>query len=237
MNIRYNKDPHNRYDCWEYGSFTIKKEMVFSNVAKLEKVVDNLNKLKLERFHNVVVPDFTVEVNDHILRVEMDYVKGDYMQSIHHYNVVYDELVTRDGDWSWTDYAPRNFIVKDDRIYVIDLDSYGYIKFEDRQRKWDESYGIFAPLIRSYRGKNQLDAKLSCSNLDYIRLRKLLVSVFNAKVERVEEKYFAKIDNSTYDNLEEVMSYLKLLYSYLQNEMDLNPPRHQQRKSILKDLR
>ena len=91
--------------------------------------------------------------------------------------------------------------------------------------------------IRSYRGKNQLDAKLSCSDLDYLRLRKLLVSVFNAKVERVEEKYYAKIDNSTYDNLEQLMSYLRLLYSYIQNEMDLNPPRHQQRKNILKELR
>lgn len=237
MNIRYNKDPHNRYDCWEYGSFTLKKEMVFSSVKKLDKVVNNLNKLKNEKFYNVIIPDFTIEVNDHILQVEMEYVKGDYMQSIHHYNIVYDELVARDSDWSWTDYAPRNFIVRDDRIHVIDLDSYGYIKFEDRQRKWDESYGIFAPLIRSYRGVNQIDVKLSCNNLDYVRLKKLLINVFNARVERVEENYFAKIDNSTYNNLEELMSYLRLLYSYLQDEMNQNPPRHQQRKNILRELR
>ena len=88
MNIRYNKDPHNRYDCWEYGSFTLKKEMVFSSVKKLDKVVNNLNKLKNEKFYNVIIPDFTIEVNDHILQVEMEYVKGDYMQSIHHYNIV-----------------------------------------------------------------------------------------------------------------------------------------------------
>ena len=151
--------------------------------------------------------------------------------------IVLDEKIARDSDWSWTDYAPRNFIVKDDRIHVIDLDSYGYIKFEDRQRKWDESYGIFAPLIRSYRGVNQIDAKLSCNNLDYVRLKKLLVNVFNARVERVEEDYFAKIDNTTYNNLEELMNYLRLLYSYLQDEMNQNPPRHQQRKNILRELR
>ena len=238
MKIRQNvgrcKDPHN---SWEYGSFTIKKEMVFSSVKKLEKVVGNLKRLSWERFYNIVIPEFEYKVDDHILEIEMEYIKGDYMQSIHHHNVVYDELVARDGDWSWTDYSPRNFIVKDDRIHVIDLDSYGYIEFEDRQKKWDQTYGIFAPLIRSYRGKNQIDAKLSCSDLDYLRLRKLLVCVFNAKVERVEEKYYAKIENSTYDNLEELMVHLRLVYNCIKNAMDLNPPNHQQRKNILKELR
>ena len=237
MNIKNNKDPYNRYDVWEFSVLTIKKEMVFSNVSFLDKVVSNLKKLQEEKFYNVVVPDFSYNVNDHILSIEMDYVKGDFIRSIHHYNVVYDELIERKSDYSWTDYSPQNFIVKDDRIHVIDLDSYGFIQYEDRKRKWEKQFGIFAPLIRSYSGNKQLDAKLSCDDLSYLKLKRLLENVFNAKVERVEEDYFAKIDNSTYDNLEEVMSYLKLLYSYLQNEMDLNPPRHQQRKSILKDLR
>tara|TARA_B100001029_G_C15005519_1_gene420858 strand:+ start:321 stop:1034 length:714 start_codon:yes stop_codon:yes gene_type:complete len=237
MNIKHNKDPYNRYDVWEFSVLTIKKEMVFSNVSFLEKVVSNLEKLQEEKFYNVVVPDFSYFINDHILSIEMDYVKGDYIRSIHHYNVVYDELIERESDYSWTDYSPQNFIVKDDRVHVIDLDSYGFIQYEDRKKKWEKQFGIFAPLIRSYRGNKQLDAKLSCDNLSYIKLKRLLENVFNAKVERVEEDYFAKIDNSTYDNLESVMSYLKLLYSYLQNEMDLNPPRHQQRKDILKELR
>ena len=237
MNIKNNKDPYNRYDVWEFSVLTIKKEMVFSNVSFLDKVVSNLKKLQEEKFYNVVVPDFSYNVNDHILSIEMDYVKGDFIRSIHHYNVVYDELIERKSDYSWTDYSPQNFIVKDDRIYVIDLDSYGFIQYEDRKRKWEKQFGIFAPLIRSYSGNKQLDAKLSCDDLSYLKLKRLLENVFNAKVERVEEDYFAKIDNSTYDNLEDVMTYLKLLYSYLQNEMDLNPPRHQQRKDILKELR
>lgn len=237
MNIRYNRNNTYRYDCWEYGSFTIRKEMVFSNVAFVEKVVGNLKKLKSEKFHNVVVPEFQYKVNDHVLEIEMEYIKGDFIRSIHHYNVIYDELVERDSNYSWSDYNPQNFIVKDDRIYVIDLDSFGYIEYEHRKDKWERTFGIFAPLIRSYKGRKQIDAKLSCSDLDYIRLRKLLVSVFNAKVERVEEKYFAKIDNSTYNNLEEVMSYLRLLYTHLQNEMDQNPTRHQQQKDLLRQLR
>tara|TARA_B100001057_G_scaffold400024_1_gene411100 strand:+ start:517 stop:1230 length:714 start_codon:yes stop_codon:yes gene_type:complete len=237
MNIKNNKDPYNRYDVWEFSVLTIKKEMVFSNVSFLDKVVSNLKKLQEEKFYNVVVPDFSYNVNDHILSIEMDYVKGDFIRSIHHYNVVYDELIERKSDYSWTDYSPQNFIVKDDRIHVIDLDSYGFIQYEDRKRKWEKQFGIFAPLIRSYSGNKQLDAKLSCDDLSYLKLKRLLENVFNAKVERVEEDYFAKIDNSTYDNLEDVMTYLKLLYSYLQNEMDLNPPRHQQRKDILKELR
>ena len=237
MNIRYNRNNTYRYDCWEYGSFTIRKEMVFSDVAFVEKVVGNLKKLVSEKFHNVVVPEFQYKANHHLLEIEMEYIKGDFIRSIHHYNVIYDELVERDSNYSWSDYNPQNFIVKDDRIYVIDLDSFGYIEYEHRKAKWENQFGIFAPLIRSYKGCKQLDAKLSCSDLDYIRLRKLLVSVFNAKVERVEEEYFAKIDNSTYNNLEELMSYLRLLYTHLQNEMDHNPTRHQQQKDMLRQLR
>jgi hypothetical protein len=236
-NIRYNKDKTHRYDCWEYGSFTIKKEMIFSNVGLLEKVVGNLKRLGWEKFHNVVIPEFEYKVNDHLLEIEMEYIKGDFIKSIHHYNVVYDELVERDSTYSWADYNPTNYIVKDDRIHVIDLDSFGYIEYEHRKAKWEKQFGIFAPLIRSYKGKNQLDAKLSCDNLHYIKLKRLLQKVFNAKVDRVEENYFAMIDGKTYDNLEEVMSYLRLLYNYLQIEMDTNTPRHQQRKDILKELR
>ena len=237
MIIRKNKDTFNRPDCWEYGFMTLKKEMVFSTVSQLEKVVKNLERLKTEKFTNVVVPDFTYQTLDHILTIEMDYIKGKMIQSIHHYNIIYDELVERNSDYSWTDYTPDNFIVLDDRIYLIDLDAYGYIKYEDRKRKWEQCFGIFAPIIRSYKGKHQMKVNLSCHNLEYLKLKKLLKFVFNAEVTRSISPFFARIDDLEFYNLKDTMNYLKELHEEMQSNMNLNTPRHQDRKDLLRKLR
>ena len=237
MIIRKNKDTYNRPDCWEYGFMTLKKEMVFSTVSQLEKVVKNLERLKTEKFSNVVVPDFTYQTLDHILTIEMDYIKGKMIQSIHHYNIIYDELVERDSDYSWTDYTPDNFIVLDDRIYLIDLDAYGYIKYEDRKRKWENCFGIFAPIIRSYKGKHQMKVNLSCHNLEYLKLKKLLKFVFNAEVTRSISPFFARIDDLEFSNLTDTMNYLKELHTEMQSNLNLNTPRHQDQKDLLKKLR
>ena len=237
MNIRKNKDTFNRPDCWEYGLMTLKKEMVFSTVSQLEKVVKNLERLKTEKFNNLVVPDFTYQTLDHILTIEMDYIKGAMIQSIHHYNILYDELVERDSDYSWTDYTPDNFIVLNDRIYLIDLDAYGYIKYEDRKRKWESYFGIFAPIIRSYKGKHQMKVNLSCHNLEYLKLKKLLKFVFNAEVTRSISPFFARIDDLEFYNLKDTMNYLKELHEEMQSNMNLNTPRHQDRKDLLRKLR
>ena len=237
MKIRTNNDPSARYDVWQYGSFSFRKEMVFSTVSQLEKVVKNLDRLKTEKFYNIVVPDFTYEVVDHILTIDMDYIKGQMIQSIHHYNIIYDELVERDSDYSWTDYTPENYIVHNDRIYVIDLDSYGYIKYEDRKRKWENSFGIFAPIIRSYKGKHQMKVNLSCHNLEYLKLKKLLKFVFNAEVTRSISPFFARIDDLEFYNLKDTMNYLKELHEEMQSNMNLNTPRHQDRKDLLRKLR
>ena len=237
MNIRKNKDTFNRPDCWEYGLMTLKKEMVFSTVSQLEKVVKNLERLKTEKFNNLVVPDFTYQTLDHILTIEMDYIKGTMIQSIHHYNILYDELVERDSDYSWTDYTPDNFIVLNDRIYLIDLDAYGYIKYEDRKRKWESYFGIFAPIIRSYKGKHQMKVNLSCHNLEYLKLKKLLKFIFNAEVTRSISPHVACIDDLKFSNLEDTMNYLRELHVEMQSNMNLNTPRHQDRKDLLKKLR
>ena len=237
MIIRKNKDTYNRPDCWEYGFMTLKKEMEFSTVSQLEKVVKNLERLKTEKFSNVVVPDFTYQTLDHILTIEMDYIKGKMIQSIHHYNIIYDELVERDSDYSWTDYTPDNFIVLDDRIYLIDLDAYGYIKYEDRKRKWENCFGIFAPIIRSYKGKHQMKVNLSCHNLEYLKLKKLLKFVFNAEVTRSISPFFARIDDLEFSNLTDTMNYLKELHTEMQSNLNLNTPRHQDQKDLLKKLR
>ena len=237
MIIRKNKDTFNRPDCWEYGFMTLKKEMVFSTVSQLEKVVKNLERLKTEKFTNVVVPDFTYQTLDHILTIEMDYIKGKMIQSIHHYNIIYDELVERNSDYSWTDYTPDNFIVLDDRIYLIDLDAYGYIKYEDRKRKWEQCFGIFAPIIRSYKGKHQMKVNLSCHNLEYLKLKKLLKFVFNAEVTRSISPFFARIDDLEFSNLTDTMNYLKELHAEMQSNINLNTPRHQDQKDLLKKLR
>jgi len=196
-------------DSWEFSSLTLKKEMVFSNVAKLEKVVKNLSLLKKEKFHNIVVPEFTYEINDHVLNIEMEYIKGFYIKSIHHYNIIYDELVEKESDFSCTDLHPNNFIVRNDRVYIIDLDSFGYITYENRLREWEKHYGISGPIIRNYKGELQMNVDLSCNNLDYLKLKRLLESLFNAKVTRSVSPYFASIDGTKFHNLQDTMQYLR----------------------------
>tara|TARA_Y100000592_G_scaffold26023_1_gene41150 strand:- start:546 stop:1187 length:642 start_codon:yes stop_codon:yes gene_type:complete len=210
--------------------------MVFSSVAKLEKVVSNLNRLKWERFHNVVVPNYEYEINDHILVVEMDYVRGTYPRSIHHYNIIYDEFVERESDFSCTDYNPANFIVKDDRVYLIDLDSYGYIDHKARLQDWEMHYGIFSPIIRNYKGKMQMEVDLSCNNLEYLKLKKLLENLFNAKVSRSASPYFAHIDGTEFNSLEDTIKYLRELYEEILSAIDLTHMKHSQRKNVIRTL-
>tara|TARA_Y100001936_G_C16012045_1_gene634219 strand:- start:397 stop:1122 length:726 start_codon:yes stop_codon:yes gene_type:complete len=236
INSSKNLKRHYKPDKWEFSSLTIKKEMVFSSVAKLEKVVSNLNRLKWERFHNVVVPNYEYEINDHILVVEMDYVRGTYPRSIHHYNIIYDEFVERESDFSCTDYNPANFIVKDDRVYLIDLDSYGYIDHKARLQDWEMHYGIFSPIIRNYKGKMQMEVDLSCNNLEYLKLKKLLENLFNAKVSRSASPYFAHIDGTEFNSLEDTIKYLRELYEEILSAIDLTHMKHSQRKNVIRTL-
>ena len=239
MRINSTKNIHvrtHRPDVWEFSSLTMKKEMVFSSVKKLETVVRNLEILKKEKFTNIVVPEFSYDVSDHILYLDMEYIKGEYIKSIHHYNVIYDELIEKESDYSITDYNPTNFIVKDDRIYLIDLDSYGFIPYEIRKKRWEDYFGIFAPIIRSYSGQHQMNVKLSCDNYDYLKLKKLLETVFNAKVERDNLPYYAYIDERIFQNMRDTMEYLRSLYDQMAVSMDLNPLKHRQKKDILRQL-
>ena len=236
INSSKNLERHYKSDKWEFSSLTMKKEMVFSSVAKLEKVANNLKMLKWERFNNIVIPHYEFEINDHILTVEMDYIKGTYPRSIYHYNVIYDELVEKKSKYSCCDYNPANFIVNDDRVYLIDLDSYGYIEYEDRLQDWEMHYGIFSPIIRHYKGKHQMKVDLSCNNLEYLKLKKLLENLFNAEVSRSVSPYFARIDGTEFNNLENTMKYLRELYEEILSAIDLTNMKHNQRKNVIRTL-
>ena len=64
INSSKNLSRIHKHDKWEFSSLTMRKEMIFSSVAKLEKVVKNLILLQKEKFNNIVIPDFTYEVDD-----------------------------------------------------------------------------------------------------------------------------------------------------------------------------
>ena len=237
MRINSYKNVHvrtHRPDLWEFCCLTMNKEMVFSSVKKLEIVVRNLEILKKEKFINIVVPEFTYKVSDHVLYIDMEYIRGEYVKSIHHYNVIYDELIDKESDYSITDYNPTNFIVKDDQIYLIDLESYGYIPYEVRKKRWEDYFGIFAPIIRSYSGKHQMNVTLSCDDYEYLKLKKLLETMFNAKVERNDLPHFAQIDERTFQNMRDTIEYLRSLYDQMAVSMNLNPLKHLQKKEILR---
>ena len=226
----------NKPDAWEFTSHTLKKEMVFSSVKLLKVVEKNLILLQKEKFTNVVIPNFTYEIDDHVLYIEMDYIRGTYPKSIHHYNIIYDEFVERQSDYSCTDLNPMNFIVNNDRVHLVDLDSFGYVEYEQRVQDWEMHFGIFAPIIRNYKGKMQMNVDLSCNNLDYLKLKKLLEHLFNAKVSRSVSPYFACIDGTKFYNLENTMKYLRELYEEIISAIDLTHMKDNQRKNVLRTL-
>ena len=219
--LKYNGDPKN--DCWDIGSFTITKEMMFPNKSSLEWVASNLDILSEEKFNNIVVPDFSYTIAENILSLKMDYISGKYIHTIHHYNVIYDELVERDSEYSMAEYKPQNFIVKDDRVYLIDLDQWVPIRVDQRKKIWEDTYKIFAPIIRSYKGKHQMKVDLSCHDLEYLKLKKLFECVFNGVVTRSESPYFARINDLEFSNLKDTSNYLADLYRTIKKNLDINP--------------
>ena len=54
-------------------------------------------------------------------------------------NIIYEDIVQRDLDWTFDDYGSSNFIVEHitDRIFAVDFQSYNYLPNRDyRESKW-----------------------------------------------------------------------------------------------------
>ena len=114
-------------------SFTITKTILVRD--DISVLVNNLEKLKTDKFEKIFIPEFTYDVDGDELTIESEYIKGDYID-LRHMDILYDDLVMHRDTHSFHDYQFCNYIIRDDKIYAVDLDDYREINYTDRMKDW-----------------------------------------------------------------------------------------------------
>ena len=81
-------------------------------------------------------------MDGNILTYDTVFIKGWGVGTLIPYftNIIYEDIVQRDLDWTFDDYGSSNFIVEHntDRIFAVDFQSYTKIPNQkDRQKCWD----------------------------------------------------------------------------------------------------
>ena len=123
------------------SSFTLVKQFDCFTKDILNLMVDKLERLKDENFNRVLIPDFDYIVDGNIITYDTAFIKGwgigTYIPDFA--NIVYEDVVLRDSDWTFDDYGMSNFIVEHntDKIFAIDFQSYNYIPDRNyRESSW-----------------------------------------------------------------------------------------------------
>ena len=98
-----------------------------------------MHKLKSENFSSIKIPLFDFSTEGMMLRYYAQYVKGIPI-SKWELMTLYDELVERDSDFSFTDYSFGNFIKNDDGIWAVDLNSYSETPMTIRKDLWNRRF-------------------------------------------------------------------------------------------------
>ena len=103
------------------------------------RVVYAMEKLMSEKFPSIKIPRFDFSTEGLVLRYYAQYVKGIPI-SKWELLTLYDELVERDSNHSFTDYSFGNFIKNDDGIWAVDLNSYSETPVTIRRDLWNRSF-------------------------------------------------------------------------------------------------
>ena len=114
-------------------SFTITKTILVRD--DISVLLNNLEKLKTDKFEKIFIPEFTYDVDGDELTIESEYIKGDYID-LRHMDILYEDLVMHRDTHSFHDYQFCNYIIRDDKIYAVDLDDYREISYTDRMKDW-----------------------------------------------------------------------------------------------------
>ena len=115
------------------------KTITYQRKEQLRRVVLAMHKLKSENFSSIKIPLFDFSTEGMVLRYYAQYVKGIPI-SKWELMTLYDELVERDSDFSFTDYSFGNFIKNDDGIWAVDLNSYSETPVTIRRDLWNRSF-------------------------------------------------------------------------------------------------
>ena len=115
------------------------KTITYQREAQMLRVVYALEKLMTEKFPSIKIPRFDFSTEGLVLRYYAQYVKGIPI-SKWELLTLYDELVERDSDHSFTDYSFGNFIKNDDGIWAVDLNSYSETPVTIRRDLWNRRF-------------------------------------------------------------------------------------------------
>ena len=204
-------------------SLTLRKEMLFADGLDQHEVYENLEKLQSENFNRIKIPKFTVKWDGNLLIYESEFIKGETLRSISDYEIMYEDLVLRDSDYSFNTFRPQNFIkVWRGDIYAIDLDDYKRIPLEDRIGKWERSMRYYGHVVRAYRGKHQLQVEIYGEGQRQKKLKQLIEGMFSANIKELPGEYGCMIDGSYCATFEGTMDYLKSLYLEFRSQMDMD---------------
>ena len=129
-------EKNNDNSSWD---LMICKTITYQRKEQLRRVVLAMHKLKSENFSSIKIPLFDFETDGMKLRYYAQYVKGIPI-SKWELMTLYDELVERDGDFSFTDYSFGNFIKNDDGIWAVDLNSYSETPMTMRKDLWNRRF-------------------------------------------------------------------------------------------------
>ena len=129
-------EKNNDNSSWD---LMICKTITYQRKEQLRRVVLAMHKLKSENFSSIKIPLFDFETDGMKLRYYAQYVKGIPI-SKWELMTLYDELVERDGDFSFTDYSFGNFIKNDDGIWAVDLNSYSETPVTIRRDLWNRRF-------------------------------------------------------------------------------------------------
>ena len=129
-------EKNNDNSSWD---LMICKTITYQRKEQLRRVVLAMHKLKSENFSSIKIPLFDFETDGMKLRYYAQYVKGIPI-SKWELMTLYDELVERDSDFSFTDYSFGNFIKNDDGIWAVDLNSYSETPVTIRRDLWNRRF-------------------------------------------------------------------------------------------------
>lgn len=123
------------------ASFTLTKQFDCFNEDNLNLMIDKLERLKNENFNRIHIPDFEYKVDGNIITYDTVFIKGYGIGTLipKFADIIYEDILKRKSDWTFTDYGMSNFIVeyKTDKIYAVDLQSYNYVPdIEYRESIW-----------------------------------------------------------------------------------------------------
>lgn len=146
--------PHGRH------RFSITKIITYNDNETLEYFRNLYSLLKEDNdFGDIKVPKFDFEVNGSELIVKSEFIKGKQWRAHdfwNNYDLIANNLVMREGDYSFKDYDPANFISEFDtnQIYYVDFEGYDKCTIQERlklfQIKADSVLENTNPVLRNH---------------------------------------------------------------------------------------